>query len=91
MNKEIPVPRIQGSAFQRPTDKWVYEIVISYGSEEPIIMGLKEDHEGYETKDEALVVIKEIAQFVAGEFCKRLGVEQDGFYDLTKNMHVKDL
>ena len=91
MNKETSVPRIQGSAFQRSTGKWDYEIVIKFGEVDPIVMGLREDHEGYETKDEALKALKEVAKTVADQFCKSMGAEQIGFYDLKKNALVKEL
>lgn len=89
-NQSMPIPRIQGKAYELENNKWGWEAVFSFGSTE-IHLGVKEDFKGFETKESAIKDLKGFAELTMNEFCKKSGIEHDGFYDLTKNEYVKEL
>ena len=82
--EKIPVPRFQGSAIELPNTRWGYEATVSCGDMEPLHLGSAENFEGYETKDEAIVELKQLGTQVLGIICEQLEIpfEDAKFIDL---------
>lgn len=85
----IPIPRIQGQAYERDDKRFAWEMKISFGPEEPIFMRTPDDHVGFETKELAIADLKEKSNTVVEEMSKIIGEKPTGFYNLKTNTFDK--
>jgi hypothetical protein len=82
--KTVPMPRFQGLAIELKTGGWGFEIHITIGPTEPIVMSFEKT--AYISRDAALDALKRIIPGVMKETCKAIGLpEPAAIHDLKTN------
>jgi hypothetical protein len=90
-NNSVPMPRIQGSAYEREDKRFGWEMKISFGDAEPLFLATPDDHKGFSSRDEAVADLKEQLKSVVRTMEETLGTKATGFYNLKTNMMEKTL